>query len=77
MVGGTWFTVPRPWSCGSTLGISLERSFIQIAANGWLEPKVQDAAEGSKDRNTCIALPEPNLVKRDPLRDNRFSAYFC
>ena len=34
MVGGTWLLVPRPWSCASTLGIRLERSFIQIAANG-------------------------------------------
>ena len=34
MVGGTWLVVPRPWSCGSTLGIGLERSFTQIAANG-------------------------------------------
>ena len=44
MVGGTWLAVPRPWCCGSTLGISLERSFIQIAANGSSESSVTDAA---------------------------------
>ena len=38
MVGGTWLAVPRPWACGSTLGINLEQSFIQIAANGSSEP---------------------------------------
>ena len=34
MVGGTWLVVPHPWACGSALGIRLEQSFIQIAANG-------------------------------------------
>ena len=51
MVGGTWLVVPRPWSCGSTLGIRLERSFTQIAANGSSEPKIPDAAKRSIVRN--------------------------
>ena len=38
MDGGTWLVVPHPWACGSTLGIRLEQSFIQIAANGSSEP---------------------------------------
>ena len=44
MVGGTWLAVPHPWSCGSTLGISQEQSFIQIAANGSSEPILLDSA---------------------------------
>ena len=44
MDGGTWLVVPHPWACGSTLGIRLEQSFIQIAANGSSEPKLTDAA---------------------------------
>ena len=38
MVGGTWFVVPHPWACSSTLGMRLEQSFIQIVANGSSEP---------------------------------------
>ena len=38
MFSGTWLVVPHLWSYGSTLGIRLERSFIQIAANGSSEP---------------------------------------
>ena len=44
MVGGTWLAVLRPWSCGSTLGTSLEQSLIQIAANGSSEPILLDSA---------------------------------
>jgi hypothetical protein len=44
MVGGTWLVVPHPWACGSTLGTSLEQSFIQIAANGSSEPILLDSA---------------------------------
>ena len=44
MVGGTWLVVPHPWACSSTLGISLEQSFIQIAANGSSEPLLLDSA---------------------------------
>ena len=40
MDGGTWLVVPHPWACGSTLGIRLEQSFIQIAAKGFFEPQV-------------------------------------
>ena len=43
MVGGTWLAVPRLWSCGSTLGIRLKRSFIQIAVNGSSESSVTNA----------------------------------
>ena len=44
MDGGTWLVVPHPWACGSTLGTSLEQSFIQIAANGSSEPTSTNAA---------------------------------
>ena len=52
MDGGTWLVVPHPWACGSTLGIRLEQSFIQIAANGSSEPKVRNAANRT---NCCKA----------------------
>ena len=56
MFGGTWLVFPRPWACGSTLGISLEQSFIQIAANGSLEPNSQDAATYTKVSKCCEAI---------------------
>ena len=40
MVSGSWFPVHRP--CGSPLGMRLEQSFFQIAANGSLEPNLAD-----------------------------------
>ena len=43
--------VPHPWACGSTLGIRLEQSFIQIAANGSSEPIPSDAAARSNGRD--------------------------
>ena len=56
MVGGTWLAVPRPWSCGSTVGIRLERAFIQIAASGSSEPISPDAAIFSNGSKEAVAV---------------------
>ena len=80
MVGGTWLVVPHPWASGSTLGISLEQSFIQIAANGSSEPKVPNAAGPRNGRDLCRAgfsvaefRSESNLiVPLDRQRDYRW-----
>ena len=45
MVGGPWLLVLGPRACGSTLGISLGQSFIQIAANGNSEPNSTNTAQ--------------------------------
>jgi hypothetical protein len=66
MDGGTWLVVPHPWACGSTLGIRLEQSFIQIAANGSSEPRLPNAAQRSNDRITihCGHLFTPDRNSR-------------
>jgi len=61
MVGGTWLVVPHPWASGSTLSIRLERSFIQIAANGSLEPK----------------LPQRCIAANGGLGETSFFRCFC
>ena len=62
MVGGTWLAVPRLWSCGSTLGISLEQSFIQIATNGSLEPTSTNAA--AAQNGGCLLHADVQEIKK-------------
>ena len=61
MVGGPWLLVLGPRACGSTLGISLGQSFIQIAANGNSEPK----------------LPQRCIAANGGLGETSFFRCFC